>query len=264
MKNQQILAVAAVIVASMATVQAQSVFTAWNFSAAQAAPITSLPATTGSGTASLIGFTFGGSTPSGDVLLTAGTAHPTFSEYVLRVRNAANGWSLGAPQYSQGLELDASTVGQQNIVLSFDWYATTQAIRDLAVEYNVNTANSSGWTVVGGTTLASTYVATSNDYYGAAGSSPTITLDLSSLTGANNNPNFGIRLVSAFDSTGNTASYASAALSGGNTVAYNGTSGNWRFGNIDLAGSAVPEPSSLALVGVGIASLMAYRRNRQA
>ncbi len=264
MKNQQILAVAALVVASMATVQAQSVFTAWNFSAVQAAPITSLPATTGSGTATLIGFGYNSGTPSGDVTLTAGTAHSSFSEYLLRVRNASGGWSLGAPQYSQGLELDASTVGEQNIGFSFDWYTTTQGIRDLSVQYNLNTGNSSGWTAIGGTTLAGTYVATPNDYYGAASSSPTITLDLSSITGANNDPNFGIRLVSAFDSTGNTASYASATLVSGSTVPYNGTSGNWRFGNLDLTGSPVPEPSSLALVGIGIASLLAYRRNRQA
>jgi len=262
MKNKQTLAVAAVVVASLSTVQAQTTLTAWNFSAAQAAPISSLSATTGSGTLSLIGFGYNGGTPSGDVVLTAGTANSSFSEYLLRVRNAAGGWSLGAPQYSQGIELDASTVGYQNIDFSFDWYATSQGIRDLAVEYNLNTANASGWTVIGGTTSASTYLATPNDYYNAPGS-PNISLDLSSITGANNDPTFGIRIVSAFDSTGNQPSYASATLSGGNTVAYNGTSGNWRFGNLEFTGSPVPEPSSLALVGIGLTSLIAYRRNRK-
>jgi len=264
MKNQHILAVAAAVVASMATVQAQSVFTAWNFTATQAAPITSLSATTGAGTLNLIGFT--SSAPSGDIVSTAGTAHSSFVEDTLRVRNASGGWSLSAPQYSQGIELDASTAGQQNIGFSFDWYTTTQGIRDLAVEYNLDTGNSSGWTVIGGTTSASTYLATSNDYYGAASSSPTISIDLSSITGANNDPTFGIRLVSAYDSTGNTASYASAALSGGNTVAYNGTSGNWRFDNLDLTGTptAAPEPAPMALVGLGLTTLFAFRRYRKA
>jgi len=266
MKNQQILAVAATVVASMATVQAQSVFTAWNFTATQAAPLSSVPATTGSGTINLIGFGFGGNTPNGDVALTAGTANSTFSEYLLRARNSANAWSLTAPQYSQGIELDASTAGQQNIGFTFDWYSTTQGIRDLAVEYNLDTGNSSGWTVIGGTTSASTYLATPNDYYGAASSSPTISIDLSSITGANNDPTFGIRLVSAFDSTGNTASYASATLSSGKTVAYNGTSGNWRFGNLDLTGTptAAPEPAPMALVGLGLTTLFAFRRYRKA
>ena len=262
MKNQQILAVAAVIVASMATVQAQTTFTAWNFSAVQAAPISTLPATTGTGTLNLIGFTT--SAPSGDVVSTAGTATPTFSEYLLRVRNASGGWSLGAPQYSQGLELDASTVGFQNIDFSFDWYSTTQGVRDLQFQYNLNTANSAGWVNFGGASPTGTYIATPNDYYNAANPPGNISIDLSSITGANNDPNFGVRLVSAFDSTGHEPSYASATLASGVTQPYNGTSGNWRFGNLDFTGTAVPEPSSMALVGVGVASLLAYRRNRKA
>jgi len=262
MKNQQILAIAAIVVASMATATAQTTFTAWNFSAAQAAPISTLSATTGSGTLNLIGFT--SSAPSGDVVSTAGTANSSFSEYLLRVRNASGGWSLGAPQYSQGIELDSSTVGYQNIDFSFDWYSTTQGIRDLQVQYNLNTANSSGWVNIGGTSATGTYIATPNDYYNAPGS-PNISVDLSSITGANNDATFGIRIVSAFDSTGNEPSYASATLaSGGVTQPYNGTSGNWRLGNLEFTGTAVPEPSSLALGGVGVASLLAYRRNRKA
>jgi len=263
MKNQQILAVATVVVASLTTVQAQTTFTAWNFSATQAAPISTLSATTGSGALNLIGFTYGGSTPSGDVTKTAGTATPSFSEYLLRVRNAASGWSSGAPEYSQGLELDASTVGYQNIDFSFDWYSTTQGIRDLQFQYNLNTANSTGWVNFGGTSPTGTYIATPNDYYNPSTPPGNISINLSSITGANNDPTFGVRLVSAYDSTGNQPSYASATLSGGNTVAYNGTSGNWRFGNLEFTGSPVPEPSSLALVGIGLTSLIAYRRNRK-
>jgi hypothetical protein len=244
------------------SLQAQTI-AAWNFSAVQAAPITTLAATTGSGTLNLIGFT--SSAPSGDVLSTAGTANTSFSEYTLRVRNASGGWSLTAPEYSQGLELDASTVGYQNLNFSFDWYTTTQGIRDLQVQYNLNTANASGWTDIGGTSPTGTYIATPNDYYNAPGS-PTISLNLSSITGAANDSSFGIRLVSAYDSTGHTASYASATLASGVTQAYNGTSGNWRFGNLDLTGTAltaVPEPAAYPMLAMGAAAIVGLIRRKK-
>ena len=71
-----------------------------------------------------------------------------------------------------------------------------------------------------------------------------IAIDLSSIAGANNDPNFGIRLVAAYDSTGHLGNeFASSTLSSGQTVQYNGTSGNWRFDNLTVSGTAVPEPS---------------------
>ena len=63
--------------------------------------------------------------------------------------SANNGWATaaaGAAEYTQGIELDTSTVGHSNIVFSFDWYATSQSIRDLQVQYNTNTTNPNGWT----------------------------------------------------------------------------------------------------------------------
>ena len=49
-----------------------------------------------------------------------------------------------------------------------------------------------------------TFVATSNDYYnsGLSPVNPTIYINLSGVAAANNNPDLGIRLVSAYDSTG--------------------------------------------------------------
>jgi hypothetical protein len=202
-----------------------------------------VPPTTGTGTLITLGMynTYnGGNTASDDVISTAGTVTSSYSEYLLRVRGAShNGWAThaaGAAQYTQGIEADASTVGFSNVTFSFDWYSTTQGIRDLQFQYNLNVTNASGWTNYGGTSPTGTYIATPNDYYNASSPPGTITVDMSGIAGANNDANFGVRLVSAYDSTGNVPNdYASATLSSGLTVIYNNNSGNWRFGNLTFA-----------------------------
>jgi len=234
----------------------------WSFNAVVAAPDNSPAASTNLTTASLttLGMTNtynGGNTANDDIESEKGTAVPSFSEDVLRVRGTANnGWALAAPEYTQGIELDVSTLGYSNIQFSFDWYSTTQGIRDLQVQYNTDINNTSGWTnyaAPGGTgsngiSTSGTYLATPNDYYGAttspANSHTTITVNLSGIAAAGNDPNFGIRLVSAYDSTGNVGSnYASATLSGGKTVLYNNSSGNWQFDNMTVSGTAAVAPS---------------------
>ena len=71
---------------------------------------------------------------------------------------------------------------------------------------------------------------------------------------AANDPNFAIEMVNA--STG--ADNVSAA-----GTALNNSSGNWRFDNIAISGTAVPEPSALALTGFGgLAALIRFRRSK--
>ena len=79
-----------------------------------------------------------------------------------------------------------------------------------------------------------------------------ITTNLTGINAVDNDPNFAIRVVNAAVSANN------LQVPGG---AYNNNFGNWRFDNVAL--SRVPEPSSLALIGIGLASLLFYRRNRK-
>jgi hypothetical protein len=259
----------ALALGSALSAHAQSTITQWSFGSVASAPDNSPAATTGTGTAITLGMTNsynGGNTAGDDILATAGTAHPSFVEDTWRIRGTGNnGWANAAPQYSQGIELDTSTVGFQNIAFSFDWYSTTQGIRDLQFQYNTNVNNAAGWTNFGGTSPTGTFIATSNDYYNAS-ASPTITVNLSSILGANNDANFGVRLVSAYDSTGNINGYASAALTGGHTVAYNNTSGNWRFDNLTFAGTIapVPEPQDFALMLAALPLIVFAARRRKA
>jgi hypothetical protein len=137
----------------------------------------------------------------------------------------------------------------------------------LQFQYNPNISNTAGWTNFGGTSPTGTYIAVSNDWYNAPGTnSPMITIDLSTITSANNDPNFGVRLVAAFDSTGHVANdFASAQLLAGQTQIYNNSSGNWRFDNLALSGAAVPtpEPSSMLLCAVGSCLGLVYACRRR-
>jgi hypothetical protein len=74
---------------------------------------------------------------------------------------------------------------------------------------------------------------------------------------AANDPNFGIEMVNA--STG------ADCLSTQGT-ALNNSSGNWRFDNVVINGTAVatPEPGSAAVVGLVGLVLLSRRRNRNA
>ncbi len=155
-----------------------------------------------------------------------------------------NGWSTSAPQYTQGAEIDLNTTGYASLnALTFDWYATTSGVKDLMVQYNLNTASSAGWTNL----LMSPLVATSNDYYGAAASGPTNTIDLSGVAGAGNDASFGIRLVSAYDPNFTPGAYSAASSpTAGTQTPIANTGGNWRFGNVGVAGTlAVPVAPSI-------------------
>ena len=238
-----ILALILLGIANHASAQSPTTITQWNFNTigVQAQPYNNPPPTFGVGTAMSLGmsnnYTFGtgvGSVPDSDVTNSkqpvngSGTKETTFTFDNWRIYAAPNnGWSIYAPQYTQGIEVDTSTVGYSNINFSFNWYSTTYAPRDMQVEYNLNTSNPSGWTSFSTSTAFSasssytgavsvpisptgTLNANSNNFWGyttnggtGQGQVPLITVNLSSVPGANNDPNFGIRLVSAFDSTGN-------------------------------------------------------------
>jgi hypothetical protein len=261
------------------------VITQWTFGTTVAAPDNSPAPTTGSGTAVSLGmtntYTYAGTTAtnsvtSDDIVSSPGVANPSFVENTWRIRGAyqatgtapnsgkpansanVNGWNLSAPQYTQGVEFDVSTVGYSNISVSFDWYDTTQGIRDLQEQY---TLNGTTWT-----NINPLQVAVPNDFDGT--SSPTNTINFASIAGANDNANFGIRLVSAYDPTYTGAgapTYTSDGGTNGAVIQYNNNSGNWRFGDVTFDGTAdaaVPEPATWLLLPGGLISLVLILRRR--
>ncbi len=137
----------------------------------------------------------------------------------VRGQTPGNGWNLAAPQYSQGAEFDVDTTGQTNIVLQFDWFSTKEGVRDMQVQYTTDQIN---WTNIGPLQIASPNAYTNQ-----------ITISFVGNPAVENNQNFGVRLVSAYDPTLGT--YASATLSSTNQpVVYNNNSGNWRFDEVKI------------------------------
>jgi hypothetical protein len=181
------------------------------------------------------------SVASSDILADPGSSDP-LSQQAWRVRsqgagsNVANGWSSLAPQYSQGAEFDVSTLGVTGIKISFDWQPTNRGVEDVELQYNVNVGNTSGWVNAG---------LFSNTVVGGVWNNGN-SVDLSGVAAAANDPNFGIRIVSAFHTGMST--YLDTTGS-----PLNNNSGNIRLDNVTI--SSVPEPASLLLMSMTLLGL---------
>ena len=198
--------------------------------------------------------TLSGSVASADITTTEGSTDPNsdFTSNSWRIRGPActksaancgenlnppsavgNGWNTAAPQYTQGAEFDVPTTGYYHVVFQYDWYVTAQGFRDLQAQYNTNITNSNGWTNVGPLQVTPD----------GGGFVNQITIDFTALgLGAqvDNNPNFGVRLVGAYDPSytgAGSPTYTGASLTNGQPTVYNNNSGNWRFDEINFFGN---------------------------
>jgi hypothetical protein len=180
---------------------------------------------------------------------------------------AANGWSSAAPIGTQGAVFAASTVGFNAINVSFDWYSTTQGEGNLQLEYTTNgtawnnvpitlSGSDGGLHILTNTTSANTVIgsyANDNVLVDSAGGQDWFTGLTASITDplAANNPLFAIEMVNASTGADDVSTQGTAL---------NNTSGNWRFDNVAINGtSTVPEPASLAMLGLGATALLARR-----
>lgn len=250
----QRIALAGLVLISSFGAQAQITLTAWSFNNLPVGLNNAPAPAVGAGTAAPLGmtnsYTFSGgvvgSVSTADVL--AGSNGNATQEWRVRGTSPGNGWNLAAPQYSQGAQFSASTVGSRGISFNYSWTTTTQGVRNLQAQY---TADGSSWANVGPLQV------------GSPTSYQNLGIDFAALgiTAVDNNPNFGVRLVSAFDPTFTGAgapTYTAATLSGGLPVVYNNNSGNWRLDNISV--TAVPEAGTLAMFALGLPLLLALRR----
>jgi fibronectin-binding autotransporter adhesin len=243
------------ILGQTSAVLGQGTVGAWNFTATSPQIQDGLPgnvntitATSGLGTGMALNMTntytyAGGETGPSivacDIANPGGAAAP--NELGWRIRGnsnnpgpGANGWNTAAPEYSQGAQFLVPTAGYGQLSVSFDWFVTGQGVKDMQPQYSIdgvnwinvtNVAQASGLTNTNGQLTAPS----SNWYLGSS-----FSLSGSAALAAANDPNFGIRLVSAYHGT--TGTY-----SGGSGV-YNNSSGNWSLNNIDVTGSPILSP----------------------
>lgn len=259
-------------------VKAQTTIVDWDFDslpiASNASPAPSSGANASSASASALGmsnsYNSTNSVSNPDIESEPGASTGSSSQS-WRIRgkgtapNGGNGWSTQAPIGTQGAQFSVSTAGYDNIALSFDFYATTQGEAKMAVEY---TTDGSSWNLANSISYAGLNASIQNNSSSANTVDGNyflittddgnqwfndITVDLTGISGVNNDPNFGIRLVNAATGTDDTGA------AGGT---YNNSSGNWQFDNVDVTGDVTPtpEPSTYALLGMGFAGLWSFRR----
>jgi hypothetical protein len=80
------------------------------------------------------------------------------------------------------------------------------------------------------------------------------TVDFTAISGADNNANFGVRVVATFN--------GGTEYSASNPTGSYATSGTWRFDMVTIKGAAVPEPSALGLLAVAGVVAGGMRRKR--
>ncbi|WP_347985793.1 hypothetical protein [Methylomonas sp. AM2-LC] len=287
----KIISILALSVASLSVAQASTI-TAWNFQNNSVAVNNNPAASTGTGTASSLNMgtylTPAAGVTTDDVLVgksaDTGANGLADTSNVWRVRGqnssnpvTANGWSSLAPIGTQGAEFTTSTVGYQAINVSFDWYTTTQGEANLQLEYTtdggatwINTpisigANASlGLAALTNSTSANTvngaYISDNLLTNGAKAGQDWFTGLTATINdpSAANNPNFAIELVNASTGKDNISTQGTAL---------NNTSGNWRFDNVVISGSAVtavPVPASVWLFGSVVAGFMCLNRRKSA
>ncbi|HVM62050.1 MAG TPA: BACON domain-containing protein [Verrucomicrobiae bacterium] len=271
MNNRLLIAIAGVLTLFIRANSHAQTITAWTFDNLPTGQNQSPPPSTGAGLATPLGMsnTYNGvanqTTNYCDVTSDAGSSGGGPNAW--RVRggwngaNPPNGWSTNAPIATQGAEFDVSTVGvRTNIVVTFDLHTTAQAEANLAVLYTTDGINwINSFMILTNAGSANATVQSTNSLYTVSGpyvrfrdtSAPWYNNLTAIITNkaAQNNANFGVRLVNA--STGPDCINQSGAP-------YNSSSGNWRYDNVSVTaagasgGAVVPfTPGNLVVYRVG-------------
>ena len=151
---------------------------------------------------------------------------------------SSNVWAAG--DYYQ---FNVPTTGIQNILFSFDQTSSATGPKVFALYYS--TDGSSYLSYTGYTVLANAAGTTGTTTAGAWNTSTSqpvynFALDLSAVTGLNNDANAGFRLVEADTTTA--------------------TGGTDRVDNVVVSGSAIPEPATVSLLTAAAAGSLLRRR----
>ena len=228
--------------AAVSTGAHADVVTQWNFNSAVADGNTGTGVITpaiGSGIASLIGGTTS-TFASGDA--SGGSSDPASGD--------DSGWNLttfaaqGSGDKTRGAQFAVSTVGFENMVISYDLRHSNTASRYEQCQYSLDGLNFVDYATFDGNA--------GDTWFNGR------TVDLSTVVGTDNNANFAFRVVAAFAPS--TSCYLASNLSS----TYS-TSGTLRFDMVTINAAPVPEAETYAmmLAGLGLVGFIARRRLRK-
>jgi acid phosphatase len=229
--------------------RAATTLTAWNFDNLGLGASASPAPSAGFGAATVVGIT--NSAPDIQGLLGSSGGNTN----CWRVRGAGAGgigWSTNAAVGSQGAKFAASTAGYYKIKVAFDVYATSDAEANLQVQY---TTDGAIWNNVTVTSIGSGATITNNTATNATvlgsyvklspGWNNQITVDLTGVSGVDNDANFAVRFVNA--STGTNC----VAVAGG---FYNNVSGDWTFDNVTIQGTTIDAITTWTFESYGVST----------
>ena len=254
MKLKNIASIAALLLATLTAAQAQTnTLVGWSFDNLALGANSSPAAAINTGTVSAVGLS------TATVVAQPGSS--TGSVVGTNAWEVGGGWNTNNAIGSQGVKFTANSVGYYQVQVSFDIYAATNAEALLQVQYspngnawfnaNIVSAGSLGRlatnTITTNSIVIGTYLILTNNG-GTAAWNNGVTVNLSGVSWADNNPNFAIRIVNAakgtncVDTTG--ARYAS-----------NAGIGDWTFDNVVIQGVPFDAAAVWTFEGLGILSI---------
>jgi hypothetical protein len=238
MKIKNIACITSMLLVSLSATQAANTLTAWTFDNLVIAANHSPQPSTGLGVATAVGL---GNVSNPSIVSLGGSSSGGLNSWSFSATGGSDGWNTNAPIGSQGAQFSSSTFGYYQIKVSFDVYATADAEANLQVQY---TTEGTIWhnatiTSVGtlgviasnsatNSTMMGSYVILTNN--GTTGWNNQITVDLTGISGVDNNPNFAIRIVNA--STGTNCVTTTG-------IPFNNTSGSWTLDNVVIQGVSI-------------------------
>lgn len=253
MKIKNLACIASILVASLTGAKAATTLTAWNFDNVAIGASSSPAPSTGFGTASAVGL---GASSNPDVQSLPGSSTNGANSWRVRGTGGNIGWSTNAAIGSQGAKFAGSTAGYYKIKASFDVYATADAEANLQVQYTTEGTIWYNATIasVGTLGVVTNNTDTNSTVLGsyvklANGWNNQIVIDLSGLSGVDNNPAFGIRLVNA--STDSNCVTTTGSL-------YNNTSGDWTIDNVVIQGVTIDTMTTWTFESYGTTSFVPH------
>jgi hypothetical protein len=228
MKTNALVLLGAILTIHVSTVTGRTaLITRWDFNAISLTPSTGVGSIQSAGFTSF-SFSAGRESASNQ---SSDSITPSTSNRALTVDSFP---SITANNLSAGIRVNVSTVGYDNIVVSWDQRHTDSSSRYVRFQYSLD-----------GTTWVN------DDVFNGSQASVTWfngrTVNLSNIPGVKDNSAFAFRIVSEFQSTATGSGSAAYAPSG--PAGYSG-GGTWRFDMITISGETlepVPEPTSIAL-----------------